>query len=300
MRSVLRCPARALLLLALLCPAPTWAAQAMRPELAARVLDALGKAETDPEAALKQLENLVRATRSDEELTHVVGERIGLLLAEDQMATARAELEDLLRDEAPDFSPPLRLLYATLLLTEENYSAALVQLDHWETYAEAPHPQGYFLIGYSYVRLERFDAAVPPLEQAIHSEDGPRDPWLELLAYAYTKSGRPEDALTLIERLIAEHPERARWWKQLAGILMLLERLPEGTAALAITEQIEPLTTRDRKRLARLFAHLGMPADGAELLNLAYTERSAAPDFEELMLLGELWMLARETERAIA
>ncbi len=293
--------AAGLLALVLIYSGPAaFAAQSMRADLAARVLGALREAETDPDAALESLARIAAQTRTDVELAYVLSERVGLLIAEDQTATASRELRALLDDKAPDYSPPLRLLYATILLTEEDYTSALVQLEHWAAYEEAPHPQGLFLQGYSYVRLERFEDAIPPLEAAVNSPDGPRDPWLELLAYAYTRAGRSAEAVTLLQNMISDHPERTRWWKQLAAILMLQERLPEGTAGLAISENIEPLNSQDRKRLARLFAHVGMPAEGAELLTQTYAERETAPDFEELVLLGELWILARETDRAIA
>jgi len=277
----------------------THAAEKLSPILVQQVLDILTESESDPEEALTDLGQLVERTRSDAERAFVLTERAALLIQQDRMDVARAEMANLLADQPPEFAPRLRNLYATTLLAQEDYAAALEQLELWSVHSEVVHPHGLFLMGYACIRLERFEQAVTVLERAVRSDYPTRDQWVELLAFAYTQVGRPEEAVALLESLIAEHPERQRWWKQLGGILMLLEQMPEGTAGLAVANTVEPLSYSDQRRLARLFAHLGMPADGAELLGLAIEARDEAADFEELMLLGELWMLARETDRAI-
>ena len=275
------------------------AAETVSPIMAQRVLDILTEAEADPEQALAELAELAGRSRSDLELAFVMTERAALLIQQDKLDVARAEMAEVLADREPDFAPRLRNLYATTLLAEEDYAGALTQLELWSTHSDNPHPHGLFLMGYACIRLERYEEAVAALERAVNSDYPTRDPWVELLAYAYTQVVRPEYAVSLLESLIAEHPERQRWWKQLGGILMLLEQMPEGTAGLAVAQTIEPLGYSDQRRLARLFAHLGMPADGAELLQTAIENREEAAGFEELMLLAELWMLARETDRAI-
>ncbi|TNF89738.1 MAG: tetratricopeptide repeat protein [Gammaproteobacteria bacterium] len=274
-------------------------AEKISPILVQSVLDILTDAEADPEEALSDLGRLSERTRSDVERAFVLSERAALLIQQDRMDMARAEMALLLAEQPPEFAPRLRNLYATTLLAEENYTEALEQLEMWSAYSEVVHPHGLFLMGYACVRLERYEEAVVALERAVRSDYPTRDPWVELLAFAYTQVGRPEEAVALLESLIAEHPDRQRWWKQLGGILMLLDRLPEGTAGMAVAQTLEPLSYSDQRRLARLFAHLGMPSEGAELLGVAIEAREEAADFEELMLLGELWMLARETDRAI-
>lgn len=274
-------------------------AEKLGPMLVQRVLNILTESESDPEQALNDLGRLLERARSDPERSFVLTERAALLIQQDRMDEARAEMASLLTDQPPEFAPRLRNLYATTLLAQEDYAAALEQLEWWSAHAQVVHPHGLFLMGYACIRLERYEEAVTALERAVHSDYPTRDPWVELLAFAYTQVGRPEEAVRLLESLIAAHPGRQRWWKQLGGILMLLERMPEGTAGLAVAQTIEPLSYSDQRRLARLFAHLGMPADGAELLALAIDARDEPADFEELMLLGELWMLARETDRAV-
>lgn len=294
------------LLLSLCLAAPMLAADRVSPWLASRVLDVLTEAEADPRAALTELARLLERSRNDADRSFVLAERAALLIQQDDMATARAEMAALLAGQPPEFSPRLRNLYATTLLADEDFTGALEQLQHWAAHAEPVHPHGLFLMGYACIRLERYDDAVSALERTLSSGYRIRDPWVELLAVAYNHAGRPEAAVTLLEEAIARNPDRQRWWKQLAGIFMVQEQLEEGAAGLSVAQAIEPLSFSDQRRLARLYAHLGMPADGAALLQQAISERgeraeqAEPPEFEELMLLGELWMLARETDLAIA
>ena len=278
---------------------PVQGEEKVSPELASRVLNLLEKSESAPEEALADLARLAARARSDADLSFVLTERAALLIQQDRLEVARAEMAEVLEDRPPEFAPRLRNLYATTLLSVEDYAGALTQLEYWSSHSETPHPHGLFLMGYACIRLERYDDAIAALERAVGSDYPTRDPWIELLAFAYTQAGRPEDALTLLSSLIARRPDRARWWKQLGGILMLMDRMPEGTAGLAVAQTVEPMSFADQQRLARLFAHIGMPADGAEVLALALSARAEEADFDELMLLGELWMLARETDRAI-
>lgn len=291
---------RCLLLLALLPPGPVLAAARVDPGVAERVLELLEQAEEAPEESLEKLAGLARRAKTDADLAFVLTERAALLIQRDELDLARQEMAEALNGRPEEFAPRLRNLYATTLLVAEDYEGALHQLRLWDAHAETPHPGGLFLMGYAFVRLERFAEAVPVLERCVRSDYPVRDQWVELLAYAYTRTGRTADAVRLLEGLIAEHPDRSRWWKQLAGIFMLLDRVPTGTASLAVPVELDGLTFAEKRRLARLFAHLDMPADGAELLAAAMGSEGAAPDYEDQMLLGELWMLAREFDHAVA
>ena len=105
----------------------THAAEKLSPILVQQVLDILTESESDPEEALTDLGQLVERTRSDAERAFVLTERAALLIQQDRMEVARAEMANLLADQPPEFAPRLRNLYATTLLAQEDYAAALAQ-----------------------------------------------------------------------------------------------------------------------------------------------------------------------------
>jgi tetratricopeptide (TPR) repeat protein len=275
-------------------------ADSVSPEVAQQVLRLLEEAEKNPERTLARLSGLASRVYSDADLAFVMTERSALLVQRGEFDVARAEMATALADRPAEFAPRLRNLYATTLLADQQYGEAVVQMEHWLAHTESPHPGGLFLMGYAYVQLEQFEEAVWVLEQAVSSDYPTRDQWVELLGYAYTRAGRTDEAIRLLEGLIARYPGRARWWQQLAGVYMLMDEVGTGTASLAVSSYIQALPYADARRLARLFAHLGLPADGAVILENAMAVAAEAPGFEDQMLLGELWMLAREFELAVA
>lgn len=276
------------------------AQQALSPQLAERLNRILKRADEDAAWTLQQLADLARRRRNDpQDLRFILRQRGALLMQEDQLDTAANELTEALDRHGVDYAPELRFLLGQVLLLMDDAENALAQLNIWAEHAEPPDPAGLFLMGYSYVRLERFEAAADVLEQAIATASTPRTQWIEILAYAYTRLDRSDEALQLLEDLITRHPQEARWWRQLASIYLLLEDVPRGAAGLAVAAEIEALSFADSRNLAQLFAHLNMPADGAYLLDAALQQRDEASSHDELMLLAELWILAREFDAAV-
>ncbi|MGI9324060.1 MAG: tetratricopeptide repeat protein [Pseudomonadales bacterium] len=257
----------------------------------------------DADNALAALARLLarRGSRSPQIKAFIMRERAALLMQEQQFPLARDELQDTLAGQPNEYAPELRLLLGQVLLTLDDYPGGLEQLELWVAVQEEPFPGGLFLMGYGYLRLDQTDAAIARLEQAIATVDiTPFSHWIELLAYAYAKAGRTREAVELLEELIARDPAQERWWRNLASVLLVLERVPDGTAALAILEHLNDQAYRDRRRLARFFAHIGMPADGAELLARGLDEQQTPDTADDLLLLAEMWLLAREFNQAIA
>ncbi len=276
------------------------AAESMSPRMAQRVLMLLDRAEENPEQALASLQELIDTRpENSSDRGYILYERAALLLQHDQAEIAREEIAAALAGQEDDYVPRLRFLLGQLHLMANEPEAALTQLTIWAEQVASPRPAELAILAYTNLQLEHFDAAATVLERAIADSEEPQNQWLELLAFSYTRLNRSDEALVLIERIIAEEPGNARWWRQLASIYLLLENVPKGAAGLAISSVVEEIGFSDAKNLATLFNILGMPADGAEVLETTFRSNPEAVNFEDRMLLGELWMLAREFEFAV-
>jgi len=281
------------------------AAERLSPRLTQRLYLILERAGTDPERTLVALGELLESrSMSPTEKGYIAYERAGLLIQQDRAATALDELQDLAEGDAVAFIPRLRRLFAQLLLMENEPAQALAQLEIWRSEVEDPQPAELVMMGYTYLQLDRFAEAAEVLERAISASETLQPQWSELLAYAYTRSGRSDDAIDLLQALISSQPDQARWWRQLASVYLLIEDLSRGTAGLTVATRLESLSFEDARRLAGLFNTLGMPADAAVLFAQAMSrQQEIAPGsvgFDDQMLLGELWMLARELELAVS
>ena len=280
------------------------AAEGMSPRLAQRLVQIMNQSVDNPDSALEDLADLLNSrSLSDTDRGYVVHERAALLIQQDQSSRARLEIEAVLEGKADDYVPQLRMLLSQLLLFDEEPQLAIAHLEIWLRHTDNPRATELSMLGYTYLQLERYVEAAEVLERAIALSDLPLPQWMELLAFAYVRSGRADEGIALLEQLIVDQPDQARWWAQLANIYLLLEDIPKGTAGIYIAGLVEDLEYQDSKRLASLFIALNMPADAASLLAAAIEKSSAsgqpAADFEDLMLIAEMWVLAREKEKAI-
>ena len=282
----------------------TEAAERISPRLAQRLIVIMDLAAGDPDGALEDLDNILESRRmTPSDRGYVVYEKAALLVQQERVDVAKTELETWLTDDTVAFLPRLRLLLAQLLLMEDDPQAALGHLEIWQNEVEQPRPSELVLLAYTYLQLEYFSEAIPILERAINNSENIQHQWSELLAFAYTRVGRTEEAISLLEAIIAEQPDQARWWRQLASIYLLIDDIPKGSAGLVVASEVAGMDYDDARRLAGLFTTLNMPADAATVFSAAMRRRrEAEPEwesFEDQMLLGEMWVLARELERAV-
>ncbi|MCG8413051.1 MAG: tetratricopeptide repeat protein [Pseudomonadales bacterium] len=271
------------------------------PVVGQRIMRILERAAEDPDRALRNFTELAQARGlRDSDRGFVIREHAALLIREERSAEARQLLSDSLQGREDSFAPPLRLLYAQVLLLDGEASAALPHLELWAANTTEPHPLELSMLAYAYLQEERWRESAEVFERVIANSDVENAQWLELLAYAYSQDGRTDQAITLIEETIVANPAEARWWRQLANIFLLIDDYDNGAASFGIADHVENLSFEDSKRLSGLLSLLNMPAEAAAILASALEDFPQEQNYEDQMLLGELWMLAREHEQAIA
>jgi len=272
----------------------------MDPLLARQLMHVMTEAEGDVSQMLTGLAELAERKRRPDDLKFIIRERAALLIQEEQLTVARTELQATLAGQPEEYAPALRYLLGQIYLLEGDAKAAIEPLETWARYAQEPDPAGLFVLAYALVQLERFDAAATRLESIIANASIVRPQWIEVLAYVYAQLGRTDQAIALLNGLVAEQPDKARWWRQLATVYLIIENVPRGTAGFTIASELTDMEFADARRLAQLFGFLGLPADGAELLQQAIADSPDPVSYEDQMLLAELWIVAREFDAAIA
>lgn len=280
---------------------PSVAQESISPGAAQRLVRIIERAAEEPETALEDLERLAQSRGlGDVDRGFIVREQAVLLMQLERYAEARERLRDVLSNKPEDYLPFLRVLLAQLLLIDNRAEEALPLLEAWARHTENPPVSELSLLGYGYLQVQRFEDAVVIFERILDSTDIINDQWYELLAYAYTQSGQAERAVALLDEVIAHDPAQARWWRQLANIFSLVEEFDTSAASLTILDILGGLSYEDSRRLAGLFSMLGMPLDGALILATALEQNEEPAHYDDLMLLGELYLLAREVDSAIA
>ncbi len=120
--------------------------------------------------------------------------------------------------------------------------------------------------------------------------------WREILLHQYLQLDMLDKALALAERLSAQDPTEAKWWRTLVSIHLQQNRYQPALTALLIAGYLEPLSEQERRLAADLYLQLGVPG-------------KAAPLYESLLekggtqLLGNLVVALQQlgqTEQALA
>jgi len=289
------------LLLTALVSHGTLAQQGPSPGVAQRLLRIIERNADDTPELLLDLDRLAdsRGIRNTDR-GYVRREQAALLIREERSHEALTLLQETLADQEDDYVPSLRLLLGQLLLMNNKPQDAITELRVWASQASQPRPSELSMLGYAYLQLEEFDEAISIFERILESAEIINDQWIEVLAYAYSRNQQGEQATALIEQVIAEQPGENRWWRQLSNIFTLLEDYDAGAASLAIADTVDELNYENGRRLAGLFSMLNMPAAAAEILQRSTQRHPEDLTFDDQMMLAELWMLARETDLAIA
>ncbi len=291
------------LLIALCLAAPPAGANELaRPEFVDRLARIMDQATEDLEGTLATLNDLARPgkLRRARERAMVERERAALLVELDRPREAARLLGAFLRAQPDDFAPALYLMLGQIHLAADDNAAALEAFQTWVAATEKPAAFGLFFLGYAYAQAERFEDAAAALERAVADERKVRNEWLEMLAYVYTRLGRSEEAVALIEDLIEKRPGQLRWWRQLATVYLLQDKVRRGAAVHAAMAALEPLDAAQKRRLARLYGYLGMPREAAALLRETMEAAGQPATRDERMLHVSLLVLAREFEQAEA
>jgi len=201
-------------------------------------------------------------------------------------------------DLPPHLALDLRFFQARLLLSEERYEEALAALDAW--FAQDPDPlaEAYYYRGMAQYQTGRYPAAQASLERALALADKPERRWREVLLAAYVQGGALNKADGLLTTLISETPAELLLWRKLASVQLERGDRAAALATLRLAQHLHRLETTDLDAIASMYATLGMPDKGARLLEAWTAAGLLEPTHERRRYLGELWLLARERERA--
>ncbi len=164
-----------------------------------------------------------RAAELDPAYKDVLLELAALLEAGGQKEQAVA-----LYEQFPD-NPGARERLGELLIEIDKPAEAVPHLE-WAV-AHAPTPANRLALATAYVRTKQLDKALPLMEQAV--AEAPDHAGLRLMygrllrdAKQYARAARE------FHRVAQAQPDSAEAWKELAGMLILLEDYPQALAAL--------------------------------------------------------------------
>ena len=188
---------------------------------------------------------------------------------------------------------------AQIYMSLDDVERSIKTLEGWFVRATAPSAEAYLLLGSGYAQLQKFREAITPLRQAIKLANKPKESWYRLLLAAHYEVRDEEACIRLLEEMIRHFPEKKEFWQQAASLLLSRN---ENWRALSILESAhrQGLLTESSEvlNLVRLYAYLELPYKGALTIEEALKTEKLEMSPENLELLSELWLQARETRQA--
>ncbi len=247
-----------------------------------------------PEESLKRLTEVSPKAKSglEQSLIAAYSSYAYLSLARYQDAVQSAQ-KALTSPELPGgLSPKLKVVLGQALLQLERFQAAAEALE-----AAGTEPEILYLAAYARYRLGQYERAAKLLEQPVTN---PPADWHNLLLACYIQGQNFARASELLAKQLAHQPNNSDLWQQWLGLKLKNRRPQEALAAMVIAWHAGKLSTSQLLDLAHLYAASGIPEKAARLIETWRSENRLPQTQETLRLEAELWLMARERQKALA
>lgn len=194
---------------------------------------------------------------------------------------------------------------AGLYAAQGRHPQAIAVLEEWFAYESEPVPDAYVLMASNLYQLGRFEQALDWVGQAIARQrslgEPARESWYQLQLAILFELEKFAPAAALLQEMIAAWPQRAGYWKSIAGIYSRLGQDRQALAYLFMAYQWGHLTGEaDLLSLASLQLYLGQPQRAGQLLETEMAAGHLARDRGNLELLLQARRLARDDRAALA
>ncbi len=254
------------------------------------------------DAALKLLKPLVRQLRNDYERA-ITFQTYGFIYASrEQYPQATENLEKALSFASlpPDQEQDLTFTLAQLYIVQGQYRQGIKTMEQWFSTAEEPDGHAYAMLASAYSQDRQYAKAIPALEKAIRLTDDPEEAWYRLLTSMYYQVKQYTRAAETLEVMTARWPENMRYWKQLSSVYLTLKNEARALAVLDIAYQRGFLSEQGEiLRLASLHAYLDDPYEAAQVLESGIEKGLVEANRKHLELLGNYYVSAQETSKAL-
>lgn len=192
---------------------------------------------------------------------------------------------------------------AQLFTMEEQYLNALRTLDKWFILETNPAPNPFILKAQLFYHLDRYQAMVEPIENAMRVARERnltvKEDWYGLLNFAYYQQENYHKVLEIQKILLQNWPKK-RYWKSLAGAFSELgedDKLIYAYDAAFTQGLLE--NESEFITMAQLFLQAEVPYKAARLLEEKMAAGILKKTEKNYRLLSQAWTLSMEDEKSI-
>ena len=195
---------------------------------------------------------------------------------------------------------------AQLYMMQGNFEQALKILRAWfkktrkKDSPVTPNGGNYYMLALCYMNLDPPDVrhARKPAELAIETSENPAENWLRMLGQIYYSQKEFVLLADVLETLI-ERYNKPEYYTQLSGAYAESGEELKSLAVLQLA-YMQDLLERESQinQLAQLYLYHQIPYRAALVMEKGLTDGLVEPDLNNLRLLADAWIAAREADKA--
>ncbi len=198
----------------------------------------------------------------------------------------------------PEVTHDINFIIAQLLTNDGKHKESLTYLNSWLAKEPDPKPDAHMMAATIYYRMGDYKNMIPHIQKAIDKSGKPEQGWYEMLLAGYFEINDHKNAAALLERMIKLYPDKDIYWKQLAAIYQYLKQNKKSIAIYELALKKNILDESETIQLVHLYLNEDLPYKAARLLDSEINRGKINKSVDNLELLSNSWLLAREYDRA--
>lgn len=254
--------------------------------------------------AIELLEGLVEATKANRYESGLALQMLGVTYVQrEQIDKGIKTLEQALAIDALPYDPTMNIYYtlAQIYIATEKFAQAKLKLQEWFYLARQVTPEAQILMGAIYAQEENYVKALEYVEKALASTKEPQEAWLSFAAGLYYQADNLPKAAMMFEQLTRMNPKEKRYWRQLSGIYITIDKEDAALSAMVMAQKMELLSDEsDFFTLCSLYNYNAIPVNCARLIDKMVKEEKFENRDRALLLVSQAWVQAREPLKAVS
>lgn len=197
-----------------------------------------------------------------------------------------------------DVTHAINFIIAQLLANDDKHKESLVYLNAWFAKEANPKPEAHMLAATVYYRLEDYGNMILQIQKAMEKSQKPEQGWYEMLLAGFYETNDHNNAAALLEKMIKLYPGKDIYWLQLAATYQFLKQYKKSLAIYELALKKNILGEPEIIQLAHLYINEEIPYKAARLLTDEINRGRINRSVDNLELLANGWLLAREFDHA--
>ena len=249
---------------------------------------------------LKKLEEKLKSRPF--ELAQVY-QTLGFIYAnQDKMTEALDYFEKSQALKTLPMSPTLSSMYtvAQINISLEKYKEGLDELVSWFHHVKKPNAQSYILAATALFELKKKKAALVFVNKAIKMTPKPPENWLQFSVALNYENKNYKEAASSLRILTESYPHKKKYWKQLTGVYLSLDKTRMALATIQMAHKMGHLMEeKELLNIISLQLSEGLPYKGAKFLDALMKESKVKESQKHFEVLAQAWIQSEELEKAV-